>query len=94
MIKPVKPVTFLVLALIAATVFFPAAVFAQAAAAPASASPLTTLLHYLVTPAAIGYAVTIAAALVPKSSGPGLWSFVRGLIDLIGANWGNAKNAP
>ncbi|MGO8738057.1 hypothetical protein [Rhodoblastus sp.] len=40
-----------------------------------------------------GFAAALAAAL-PKSSGPGVYGFVRAVIDAFGCNFGNAKNAP
>ena len=95
MIKPVKPFKFLVLAIIAATVFFPAAVFAQAAATAAPASGFGALLtlvgKYL--PIVISLA-SASSATLPKAT-PGTWyAVLRGVIDLLAVNFGNAKNAP
>jgi hypothetical protein len=93
MIKRLLPAA---LALIAALVFSPLAAFAQVAAPAAAPGWLATIesaLSTLVTPAAIAYGVTVATAFLPKTTGPGVWAFVRGVLDLVAANFGNSANA-
>ncbi len=52
------------------------------------------LLHGAATLASVaGFAAALAAAL-PKASTPGVYGFVRGVIDAFAFNFGNAKNAP
>jgi hypothetical protein len=83
---------------ICAFAFHPPAAFAQVAAiAPAASFDFSALLNrvggFLVTTGAVGYAVTILTAILPKATGPGPWAFVRGVLDLIAANFGNSANA-
>ncbi|WP_294538132.1 hypothetical protein [uncultured Rhodoblastus sp.] len=81
------------LVVVATPILSSLAALGATAAAPDPLVSIKSIFASLATPAAIAYSVTIAAALLPKATGPGVWAFVRGVIDLIGANFGNAKNA-
>lgn len=51
------------------------------------------LLHGAITLASVaGFASALAAAL-PKPGAPGVYSFVRAVIDAFALNFGNATNA-
>ncbi len=55
----------------------------------AAAQPL---LHGVATLAsAAGFAAALAA-IMPKASAPGVYGFLRGVIDLFACNFGNAAN--
>ena len=51
------------------------------------------LLHGAVTVAAIAGVASAAAAALPPAKTPGLYGFVRSVIDAFGFNFGNASNA-
>ena len=48
----------------------------------------------VMTPFAVSGACALGAAFLPKDNGPGVWRFVRQVLDAAGANFGNARNAP
>jgi hypothetical protein len=52
------------------------------------------LLHGAATLASIAGFAAATAAVMPKASAPGLYGFVRAVIDAFAFNFGNAKNAP
>lgn len=90
------------LCMIAAVVFSPLAVFAQAASplVPASETATATvgaLLSALgasaLTLSSIAGAAAWLAAVLPKATSPGAYGFIRAVLDAFGANFGNAKNA-
>jgi hypothetical protein len=52
------------------------------------------LLHGAATLASIAGFAAATASMMPKATAPGLYGFVRSVIDAFAFNFGNAKNAP
>lgn len=81
---------------VALAVCAPLAALAQeaATAAPADSGWLTNLWAYVSTPAAIAWLIGLAMAILPQGSSGTVWGMLRTLLDLVAANFGNAKNEP
>jgi hypothetical protein len=86
---------YLALAIILA-VASPIAALAQeaAAAAPTDSGWVAHLWDYVRTPAAIAWMVGLLMAVLPQGESGTAWGMLRTLLDLVAANFGNAKNEP
>lgn len=54
---------------------------------------LINLWAYIQTPAAIGWFIGLLMAILPQGAPGSAWDMIRTVLNLLAANFGNAKNA-
>lgn len=64
------------------------------AAAPADSGWIANLWDYVRTPAALAWMIGLLMAILPQGESGTIWGMLRTLLDLVAANFGNAKNEP